>query len=440
MMDANISRKRKHSDGAKAHSFQFLTAVPDEAARRGRFTLKQNETTGSEIDSNARQQYRGISVNGWARVHMGNVYAETVNYYSYRQLPPQIGDSPQVLKCKAFIQALCYQNMKSEIAGAELCHDGPGNWLLSKPSDLEWVLSNARGSQSRGLWIRGHPASGKSVLLKRIADAATKRMPDYVVLSFFFSKSDESHKRSVEGMYRAVLHQLLDKIPMLRSLLHLPPSPIKSRFLAVDILKHLIRDAVLQLRGERLLLIIDALDECDEGGVRDAMRFFAGLDTLTQAWSISFHTCFSSRRYPDNSSEFLGRSEFNATSQPENDRGEMASNSRKASRGSRHAAPQITEPWLLRECLWLQVLLHILYESRDPHSTLLQLGVFNRALAWNHPFVLSGLNCEAHSQQLSLPVIYCGFLRKTNIIEDLLSAMRAKSSVAPSISEEADRN
>lgn len=436
-MAANISRKRKHSEGEEARSSRFLAGALEDAARPSRLTPVQNVDTDSESYGNAIQQFRNISVNGWARVHMGNVYAETVNYYPYRQLPPQIGELPQALRFKAFVHALSYHNMRNEITGIEARYDGPGDWLLSKPSELEWLVSTARDSRSRSLWIRGRPGSGKSVLLKRISDAATNRISDYVVVSFFFSKSDVSLESSVGEMYRALLHQLLEKIPMLRSLLQFPPSPTKSRFLAVGILKHLIRDAVLQLRGQRLMFIIDALDECDDAGSRDVMRFFADLRTLAKAWNVSFHTCFSSRHYPDNTTHLLHQAALNETSQPEDDWEDVEDSSRIVSRGTHRAGPQNTEPRNPRECLWVQVLVQILRESLDPQSTLLQLGAFNRTMAWNHPVVLRGNLCEERSQQLSLPVIYCGFLRETSILQDLLSSMHSKTSVSNS-SEESD--
>lgn len=436
-MAANISRKRKHSDGARARSFPFLAEVADGSARPHRLTPMQDEATDSESDGNARQQYQNISVNGRAKVHMGDVYVETVNYYTHHRLPPQISDSPQGLRCKAFMQSLCYQRMENGIAGIETSYDVPDDWLLKRPNDLEWVVSSAQGSQPRSLWIRGRPGSGKSVLLKRLLSVATRRMRGYVVLPFFFSKSEGSLESSAEGMYRAVLHQLLEKIPRLRSLLHFPPTPMKSRFLAVDILKHLIREAVLQLRGECLVFIIDGLDECDVEGARDVVRFFAGLSTLTRAWNVSFHTCFSSRRYPDNIAQVLGRSGSGVTSLPEDDWEDIDGSSRSVSTGTHQAGPKNTELWNPRECLWVQALAQILHDSRDPQSTLLQLGAFNRTLDWNHPVILSERVCEARSQQLSLPVIYCGFLRETSIICDLLSAMHSRRGVS-TLSEDTD--
>lgn len=53
-----------------------------------------------------------------------------------------------------------------------------------------------------------------------------------------------------------------------------------------------------QLYSRPLLLLVDALDECDESDVRDVVGFLESLSTYAARNKVPLQICLSSRHYP----------------------------------------------------------------------------------------------------------------------------------------------
>jgi hypothetical protein len=62
------------------------------------------------------------------------------------------------------------------------------------------------------LWIKGKPGSGKSTLLKYALDNHGARDSD-LVLSFFFHGRGDELQRTLLGLFRSLLHQVLKEAP-----------------------------------------------------------------------------------------------------------------------------------------------------------------------------------------------------------------------------------
>lgn len=118
--------------------------------------------------------------------------------------------------------------------------------------------------------------------------------------SFFFNARGEYLERSIAGMYRSLLLQLLETFLDLQSVVDdtdiVPWSQQDCPDL--NILKELLRSAVMKLGRRHFTCFIDALDECDEQEVRDMVHFFEDLTEGTTDDGIQFRICFSSRPYP----------------------------------------------------------------------------------------------------------------------------------------------
>jgi hypothetical protein len=67
---------------------------------------------------------------------------------------------------------------------------------------------------------------------------------------------------------------------------------------SLNVLKGLLKSAVMALGQRSFTCFIDALDECDEQEVRDMVQFFEDLAENTTDDGIKFRVCFSSRPYP----------------------------------------------------------------------------------------------------------------------------------------------
>jgi ankyrin repeat protein len=137
----------------------------------------------------------------------------------------------------------------------------------------------------------------------KFAYLETKRKSKYPgkpVASFFFNARGDTLERSVAGMYRSLLLQLLKTYPDLQVILDdtdVVPSN-QTTCPDVNVLKETLRSAVAALGRHSFTCFVDALDECDEQEVRDMVQFFEELAEETTADHIQFRVCFSSRPYP----------------------------------------------------------------------------------------------------------------------------------------------
>lgn len=90
--------------------------------------------------------------------------------------------------------------------------NGTCAWLLVHETYLDW-LSQARGL----LWIKGKPGAGKSTLLKYALQSIQRDEPlssnNVTTLSFFFHGRGVEIQRTPLGLFRSLLHQLLQRFP-----------------------------------------------------------------------------------------------------------------------------------------------------------------------------------------------------------------------------------
>ncbi|KAK3396855.1 prion-inhibition and propagation-domain-containing protein [Sordaria brevicollis] len=160
---------------------------------------------------------------------------------------------------------------------------GEGEW-----DDLsEWLQSGA------GIyWVCGKAGSGKSTMMKYLHDNPDTRTPlkawagdlPLTVASFFFLGFGTQEQKSLEGLSRAILYQLMEAessylpsaLPRLwqevRANVHQEPKPPSSGELqvATEFLMERFRP------NRRFCLFIDGLDEF-EGNFHDAIRLIKGL-------------------------------------------------------------------------------------------------------------------------------------------------------------------
>ncbi|KAJ5398344.1 hypothetical protein N7509_006457 [Penicillium cosmopolitanum] len=200
------------------------------------------------------------------------------------------------------LDSLRFEQIYARKSGIKAAHAKTCRWLLSNAKYKEW-LDPASLMQHRGfLWINGKPGAGKSTLMK-FAYLNLKRQIHYknaVIASFFFHARGHNLEKSISGMYRSLLLQLLEGYPELQSVLDDPEyfSQHETSCPSLNILKELFYSAVLSLGGRSFTCFIDALDECDEQQVVEMVQCFEDLAEQATANEISFRVCFSSRHYP----------------------------------------------------------------------------------------------------------------------------------------------
>ncbi|KAK4962654.1 hypothetical protein LTR10_000281 [Elasticomyces elasticus] len=203
------------------------------------------------------------------------------------------------------LDSLAFEQMDSRRATIKAAYAKTCQWFVDHPAYLAWLDPGELDQHQGFLWVKGKPGAGKSTLMKFAhAHALKKTSENELLISFFFNARGEELERSVIGMYRSLLWQLLQKAPDLHSVLG---EVVDSRndqsqklVWTIESLRELFVAAAKALNGRRLNCFIDALDECDEDQVQDMVDCFQelGQHILGEVAGHHIHICFASRHYP----------------------------------------------------------------------------------------------------------------------------------------------
>jgi hypothetical protein len=205
-------------------------------------------------------------------------------------------------KKKSYHRSLKFPEIDARHATIQDAHSETCRWLLDRPEYKDW-LSPEKVSEHHGFfWIKGNPGTGKSTIMK-FALASTKRtMAEAIFIKFFFNARGAELEKTVLGMYRSLLFQLLDELQDLQDVFALLPPKLSdsetSHVWDVGALQSLFGHAVKRLGRRSLVCFIDALDECDEDQIRTMITFFEHLGDLGVTSELRLRICLSSRHYP----------------------------------------------------------------------------------------------------------------------------------------------
>ncbi|KAI0509255.1 hypothetical protein F5B22DRAFT_618216 [Xylaria bambusicola] len=123
-------------------------------------------------------------------------------------------------------------------------------------------------------------------------------------ISFFFNARGDGLEKSLDGMYRSLLLQVLQQLPSFQqehvfehhSLLRtIKPGSIKWD---TGILQALLSHSISHFGQQELTCFVDALDECREGDVDEMVKYFETLSDFALETNVTLFICLSSRHYP----------------------------------------------------------------------------------------------------------------------------------------------
>jgi hypothetical protein len=256
-----------------------------------------DDEAATEISHSSTIQVDNCTAQDSARVQYGHTYVQNQYNGFNAGFQQHSGNTNQRTD---FVKSLAFGNMNFRYESIDPAHINTCQWLFQKPEYLQWRDTEHLASHSGFLWIKGKAGSGKSTLMKRAFEHAKKSFHNDKVIAFFFNARGQPLERSVEGMYRSLLSQILRRFPGIRS--RFPtygPEPGQQQGWAVPVLRNHLYRAVTSLgQGEAMTLYIDALDECDEDDIREAIEHFEELGSAVLSMPISLHICFASRYYP----------------------------------------------------------------------------------------------------------------------------------------------
>ncbi|KAJ1323428.1 adenosylhomocysteine nucleosidase [Microdochium nivale] len=197
------------------------------------------------------------------------------------------------------IKTLQFPRSKARYEDIPQVHPTTYAWFLRDPVYQEW-LKPTNSTVPRGLlWIRGKPGVGKSTLMKYLFDEAlTTAEPDDVVLGFFYHARGNLLERSVTGMYRSLIIQLLERDSGTVTVVDLFDDIEEEELVSnAKSLHRLFSRLVKAFDGPRLSVFIDALDEGDVDECQLMIENFEELASSARDQGIRFNVCFASRHH-----------------------------------------------------------------------------------------------------------------------------------------------
>lgn len=172
----------------------------------------------------------------------------------------------------------------------EKASPGTCSWLLQHRSYRDWLDQG-----SNLLCVKGKPGAGKSTLMKFAITQTSGQ--NSVLAAYFFHGRGTALQKTCDGLYRSLLHQLLIRIPSLRSDFQRTYREKKQAYEQwkwninemQDLLTANIEKAI------KLTSVIIYIDALDESGLEE-VKLVSYLQDLAAKRSVKI--CFSCRHYP----------------------------------------------------------------------------------------------------------------------------------------------
>ena len=174
------------------------------------------------------------------------------------------------------------------------------NWLLKNEKYKTWLAR----SQAL-LWIQGKPGAGKSTLLRYAV--RQPRQSNDIVASFFFSARGAPIQQTSLGMFRSLLHQLLEKIPKMLFKFSLMYEKKRDTKLGPgqnlewherELREFLDNYTTILPEADPIRVYVDALDESGQDVAIGLVKYFRKLTSRPSSTKAGISVCFSCRHYP----------------------------------------------------------------------------------------------------------------------------------------------
>lgn len=183
-------------------------------------------------------------------------------------------------------------------------HPKTCDWLFKTSQFQQWCRRDNISSHNGVLWIKGHPGTGKSTLMKHtLRHFEEEIFETHIAVAHFFNDRGDALEQTFLGMLRSLLYQLLEKessiyerfVPLFRDKWQKYKGDWEWReselgnFLLLEMQRY---------QSKPLIILVDALDECSESQMRDVVDFLEELSIKAMGAKVILNICLSSRHYP----------------------------------------------------------------------------------------------------------------------------------------------
>ncbi|KAL8393686.1 hypothetical protein RB595_003429 [Gaeumannomyces hyphopodioides] len=185
----------------------------------------------------------------------------------------------------SLVGLLFFSEIDQRLTGLTAAQGKTCRWFLSKREYQAWRDLTNRSDDSAFLWIKGHPGTGKSTLMKFLFEEARKEARGdrlRITLSFFFRARGSVEETTTVYLYRSLLYQLFqppmeDLTDGLEWMTALGARGVLEKGWDEETLKQTLKHSVSKLGRRAVTILVDALDECDQTQVANMVSFFEEL-------------------------------------------------------------------------------------------------------------------------------------------------------------------
>ncbi|OJJ65847.1 hypothetical protein ASPBRDRAFT_98662, partial [Aspergillus brasiliensis CBS 101740] len=278
----------------------FLQVVPHESSslhdpREHAEVIDGNHSTMCKFSGADSQGYKSLSGEIKARVKMKKVGRE----------PPFLNLQTDG-HFEACLQSLAFVSMDTRYRNIQPALHRTCLWIYNNEQFRSW-LSRDNVHEYHGLLrVKGKPGAGKSTLMKATAQklGASESVPGRIIVIYFFDRRGDELQKSLLGLFRSMLHQILQKNrAMLQELVRIYKTKKDTEGdkweWTEEELQEFLFSRMKTLPTVRFDLFIDALDECGEPQARQIFRLFSEFASSAVSNKANVNICFSTRHYPN---------------------------------------------------------------------------------------------------------------------------------------------
>jgi predicted ATPase len=214
-------------------------------------------------------------------------------------------DHEQDTESQGLLASLYFPEMYTRQRNIQKAHYDTCDWLFRSPEYRNWIDWVDVGAHYGLLWIKGKPGAGKSTLMRealRRAQAQYESTLTTTAAFFFNARGTSQLEKSPLGVYRSLLHQILQQDPV--ALYDLTVFYKRQAMFGASVvwnegeLQDFLTRVLATPKSRPTIVFVDAMDECNDKEVRKLVSFFSHLTRLSFKSGAKVNVCLSSRHYP----------------------------------------------------------------------------------------------------------------------------------------------
>lgn len=224
-------------------------------------------------------QYSHILASDQARQQNGDNFYAPVTFQHVAATPVTTTVPARRAERESLMESLLFKEMDAHFVDVHPHLVGTCEWLSETPEYKRGMDPELMSTHHGFFWIKGKAGAGKSTLMKHASTHAEARCSSRQhVLKFFFHARGVSFETSTDGLFRSLLHQLLEKVPTVFDALDKRRlGLVKRQGWSSTLLKDTFREAVLSLDQDQVTCYVDAMDECHHSDIDNIIQYFDNL-------------------------------------------------------------------------------------------------------------------------------------------------------------------